>query len=652
MTFISTPLGTVDRDTYGQNEDNKNLEDAIRQQEETLRQAKEELKRLKAEANKPTNKMEKRSSSFPQNGMSRSNTTNPSGLDSLIQYDLPSTKRPRTSTMARSKSTHSTNTVPFTRVPSQGLSQGRSNISIERWGREADGPFTAMGRGPRRQPGNSPPLPMVGELPSDYLSKLDDPCYEDVAPPRLQMYPPSYSVPPPALTDSQTCPTMSPQGSYANNLHDTMSLSDPCAMVRIQSHNSTAMSDRDFQDMISSSYPASTLGKRSRAVDDASLAQMGTAPSLQQVQSPDPNDQLAAATSQPMSRNGTNSSMRSCASRLSDRAKETLQQQNQRAETTPLQPRPARPKETHSSSSSASRNGAAGSKKKETKAYHRPHHPRVHCLKCNEYPQGFRGEHELRRHVDAKHTKLIAKFICKDAGADGNIQPEVPINKCKACVNGKLYGAYYNAAAHLRRAHFNKGKKPGRKASRGNDAEDSRGSTQEWPPMEELKQWFYKEMVDRDSNRPADSLATASQVSFDDSQAPIDSIFSLEYDSQQPMPSGQGCSADLNAVGELFRTSPTASISYQDISYSSLAVETGSDNLNGTSPSISELHIFTPESSLSDMYELASGIPTSTSSAMPNVYSLSAGALVPNNFEESWHPLSAPSDTDDRFFTG
>lgn len=37
-------------------------------------------------------------------------------------------------------------------------------------------------------------------------------------------------------------------------------------------------------------------------------------------------------------------------------------------------------------------------------SYQRPPLRRVYCTKCNENPEGFRGEHELRRHNDAKHA--------------------------------------------------------------------------------------------------------------------------------------------------------------------------------------------------------------------------------------------------------
>ena len=149
--------------------------------------------------------------------------------------------------------------------------------------------------------------------------------------------------------------------------------------------------------------------------------------------------------------------------------------------------------------------------------YIRPVHPKLVCPHCSEHPEGFRGEHELRRHTDRVHTTVRKVWVTVDDSPDKSF-----LKNCKACRAGKKYGAYYNAAAHLRRAHFNPRKRGrGRKGTGvpGGEKRGGKGGGND-PPMEYLKSKWMKEVeeqVSQSNDKEEDKDSEPDTAGVDDS---------------------------------------------------------------------------------------------------------------------------------------
>lgn len=185
---------------------------------------------------------------------------------------------------------------------------------------------------------------------------------------------------------------------------------------------------------------------------------------------------------------------------LSTRSVKRLQDQISLAAARPLMPKCGADDHTMSRDPSSqsmarleSRDGSQDKVAISSKTYIRPKHDRVQCKECENHPEGFRGEHELRRHQDREHKSKVKKWMCIEPTDGGNHpKPVLPLSRCKACSSQKKkYGAYYNAAAHLRRAHF-KPKPRGRGKASKQDVVEKRGGNGggDWPQMTELKFWM------------------------------------------------------------------------------------------------------------------------------------------------------------------
>ena len=156
----------------------------------------------------------------------------------------------------------------------------------------------------------------------------------------------------------------------------------------------------------------------------------------------------------------------------------------------------------------------------------RPSHVKVKCNQCNDRPEGFRGDHELRRHTERKHSAIRKYFTCKDISPDKKF-----LASCKACTSNRRYNAYYNATAHLRRAHFNP-KQKGRKGKlEPEDRRGGKGGGKE-PSMEKLKEWLevHEEHVSANTQPLADEFEDHEDgempyAAAGDSDFPVSSTF-------------------------------------------------------------------------------------------------------------------------------
>lgn len=225
----------------------------------------------------------------------------------------------------------------------------------------------------------------------------------------------------------------------------------------------------------------------------------------------------AASTSMQRSvSDASDGSTKSAGSSLERRSKEAFQRVRQNSDRNLIAPKP------HENPVGKSPDCVAPSHRDGKVAlqktpYQRPKHPRVYCSQCDEHTEGFRGDHELRRHLNAKHKGVVKKVVCRDPASVGllsKVKALYPLSECRACTSKKQYGAYYNAAAHLRRTHFKPRAPRGKNKSPADERRGGKGGG-DWLPMADIKMWYEEVLVASDVNPLDGALDAADDEAFE-----------------------------------------------------------------------------------------------------------------------------------------
>ncbi|OTA51981.1 hypothetical protein K449DRAFT_441060 [Hypoxylon sp. EC38] len=484
--------------------------------------------------------------------------------------------------------------------------------------------------------------PMTGVMLDPEVYFAQNPFHEEPPPPvdSFSSSVPSQNheadVPQFNITNVSVCGSMTTAPTYdtapmtrQNSLFDNQSVSGGVRMMSLGSQMSQG-GDAYYQEgpqQNTSSGDNSPLGKRPYCSEDALIA-VGSSlapPFAHQYATSTPTDVLLASD---MERSISSASMASTRSNssLKARAKDTLKQQCQRALNAPLKPKPSAEQNIAESQASAKKDGKTAITKTK---YVRPKQPKVYCDQCDEHKEGFRGEHELRRHRDAKHQATVKKWICVDPAAHGlpiGIPAVNPLSKCKACKAQKKYGAYYNAAAHLRRTHFKE--KPSRQKNKGNGNnrgdEDKRGGKGggDWPPMSELKNWMKEIYVNKNEPDDDDDGEEDLGHSMVDAESSAMESYPSEFNITHKVPSNMFAEVDYSNL-----------VVNTDVAYiNGMPLSSADFNFNAMSPSTmspnfaSDLSAITPQDHMAQF--------SSTLSSSATVTPMTAYQEVPQHMDE------------------